>query len=1182
MTQRVGCVYRCSRSWTGTYPLWAVAFSVALLLPVLGLKAQVVNGINGTLTDTSGGVIVGAHVSATNTATEVVSSAVTSSDGTFTIVGLIPGQYSVAVDVAGFKRVQTTVTVEIAKMSTLNLQMEPGSTSQSVEVKASAISLETTSPEIGTTLEPELVKTAPIEINSLTRQIDSFMYLAPGVQGNASAHYINGGVTFENEVQFNGIPVAFVDYEGNQTYINPPYEMVNEFRVNSSTFDARYGLGQGSVTYSMASGANQLHGDGFDILRNQWFDSVGFFPTRFNSSGQPLIPVDQQNDYGFTVGGPVYLPKIYNGRNRTFFHFSSDWFRQNQSQSAIGTVPTAAMKQGDFSDFVGSNGVQIPIYDPQTGQPFPNNMIPTARFSALSNSILPHIPAPNRAGLVSGLVDNESPAVSSVAISQNLWGYTLDHNLSSTQTLHFSQWRDVVNSPSFTSAPIVPSTNELQSEETNENLGSGFLLNYVNTLTPRLVVTAGMDWIGLITGIKDALPNVHFSGISGGTTFPLISFGGPNAPTAWGVNSGAFEGGESGALTTDNNRRLGIVLVNNWLWTKGRNTFNFGGEVRRTYQDIIDCAYCGGTYSFDNLLTTVPNPNDPNFGSYGSPFASFLLGEPNGAERIFSSLLKLRNKAFATYVQDDIKVSKRLTVNAGIRWDIMVPFTESQNEVVYADTNLPDPGAGNLLGGATEFGHCELCAGITRLDIHLPRFGPRLGFAYMLNSKTVVRSSYYLSFLDGGAYEYGTAQAALFYSTVLQGGFDAYPSSTNVPAYGGWDTQTLPAPALVALSREIGHTLTLPTLDAQTDGTAPYVQAWNAGIQRQLPWNMFLSVAYVGNRAIRLPGTLHLNDQLNPVELKYGSLLGESVTSPDAIAAGIQIPYPTFVSEFGGGATVEQALRPFPQYHQVFDMYEHDGLARYNAMQMELEKRFSNGVSFLEDLTLGRLNANVDTGSSAFAPNGLWNPVTGNKADYGPSPLDQEYVQNLTATYRLPIGPGQKFLDSKGVLGRVLGGWQISGIATYAGGFAFGPLEGFNPVHVGTDRPNQVPGVTIKTFNYNLSKPYLLGGTSQAPPLQFTTNAFSTTGPWQIGNAVANYAGLRTPPLRIENFSLSKSFYFTERVRGIVRLDYFNAFNRTQLQGPDNQILDSTFGQITNLSSQISNRQGEANFRLEF
>ena len=344
--------------------------SVVVFFWSVRLNAQVVNGVNGTVTDSSGGVIAGAHVTATNTATGVVSSAITSSEGTFTIVGLIPGQYSVAVEVAGFKRIQTDVTVEIAKMSTVSLQMEPGSTTQTVEVKASAIALETTSPMIGTTLEPELVKTAPIEINSLARQIDSFMYLAPGVQGSPGAHYINGGVTFENEVQFNGVPVAFVDYAGNQTYINPPYEMVNEFRVNSSTFDARYGLGQGTVTYSMASGSNQLHADGFDILRNQWFDSVGFFPTRFSANGHPIIPVDQQNDYGFTVGGPVYVPKVYNGKNRTFFLFSSDWFRQNQSQSAIGTVPTAAMKQGDFSSFVGSNGAMIPILRSPNGPAF--------------------------------------------------------------------------------------------------------------------------------------------------------------------------------------------------------------------------------------------------------------------------------------------------------------------------------------------------------------------------------------------------------------------------------------------------------------------------------------------------------------------------------------------------------------------------------------------------------------------------------------------------------------------------------------------------------------------------------------------------------------------------------------------------------------------------------------------
>ena len=287
----------------------------------------------------------------TNNLTGVQTPAVTSSEGTFIVVGLIPGQYTVVVDVTGFKRAQTTVTVEVAKTSDVSFQMEPGSTTQSVEVRASAITLDTTTPIIGATLEPELVMKAPIEINSLARQIDSFIYLAPGVQGSAGSHNINGGVTYENEVDFNGVPVAFVDYSGNQTYINPPYEAVNEFRVNSSTFDAQYGLGQGAVTFSMASGTNQFHGDGFEILRNQWFDSVGFFPTRFSATGAPLIPVDQQNNFGFTVGGPVILPKVYNGKNRTFFHFTSDWFRQNLAQSQIGTVPTAAMKQGDFSNF---------------------------------------------------------------------------------------------------------------------------------------------------------------------------------------------------------------------------------------------------------------------------------------------------------------------------------------------------------------------------------------------------------------------------------------------------------------------------------------------------------------------------------------------------------------------------------------------------------------------------------------------------------------------------------------------------------------------------------------------------------------------------------------------------------------------------------------------------------------
>ncbi len=325
-----------------------------------------------------------------------------------------------------------------------------------------------------------------------------------------------------------------MDYAGNQTYINPPYESVDEFRVNSSTFDARYGIGQGAVTFNMASGTNQFHGDVFEILRNQLFDSDGFFPVRFSANGNPAPPINQQNNYGFTLGGPVIIPKLYNGKNRTFFHYSSDWFSQNQAQTAIGTVPTPAMKSGDFSGFVDTTGTQIPIYDPQTGQPFPGNIIPQSRFSPLAVSVLPAIPNPDRAGLVSGLQSNKSPAVPSLAISQFLWAYTLDHNLSSSQSIHFSQWRDRVVSPTISVAPIVPLTNELQSGVNNTNLGTGFLLNYVKTISPNLVVTAGADWIGYLTDQNNANMNVKFAGVVGGTTFPEVAFDGQNAPTSWG------------------------------------------------------------------------------------------------------------------------------------------------------------------------------------------------------------------------------------------------------------------------------------------------------------------------------------------------------------------------------------------------------------------------------------------------------------------------------------------------------------------------------------------------------------------------------------------------------------------------------------------------------------------------
>jgi hypothetical protein len=1180
MTQSVGYAHSRIQSWTAGAFLTLLTISLAALFSVTRLNAQSQNSISGTVTDASGAVIPGAKVTITNNLTGVQTPAVTSSEGTFVVVGLIPGQYTVVVDVTGFKRAQTTVTVEVAKTSDVNFQMQPGSTTQTVEVTASALTLETTTPTIGATLEPELVQTAPLEINSLARQIDSFIYLAPGVTGSANSHNINGGVTYENEVDFNGVPVAFVDYSGNQTYMNPPYEAVNEFRVNSSTFDARYGLGQGAVTFNMASGTNQLHGDGFDILRNQWFDSSGFFPTRFSAAGAPLIPVDQQNDFGFTVGGPVYLPKIYNGKNRTFFYFSSDWFRQNLAQNQIGTVPTAAMKQGDFSNFVDSSGNQIPIYDPQTGLPFPNNMIPTARFSNLANSILPLIPDPNRTGLDGGNLSNESPAVPSVSIKQNLWSYTLDHNISSEQSIHFSEWRDYVTEPFLTSAPVVPLSNELQSAYKNSNQNNSFLLNYVKTVNPHLVATVGADWIGYVTNEQNAKMGVSFAGVTGSTTFPLVTFDGQNAPTNWGVNGGAYLECCSGGMTMIDNHRVGTVIVNNWLWSKGRHTMNFGFQYRHTYQDILPCQFCSGTFNFSQRSTSIPNTNDPNFGSYGSSFASFLLGQADAGIRLFSNELYMRSKEVGPYFQDDVKINDRLTVDIGLRYDIMVPFTERNDNIIYVNPTAPDPGAGNIPGAATKLGNCTGCAGVNRADIHFRNFQPRLGFAYKLSNKMVIRSGFYLTFLDGGAYEYGTAQSASFMSDLLDGEFLRQSPGTNHPGYGSWDASPLPEPQPTPFSPSIGNAGVIFDYPLNKVGVAPYDAAWNFGIQRELPWNMFLMVSYVGNRANHMPTTLSLNDQPVPSVLQYGSLLGELVTSPDAVAAGIKIPYPEFPAQFGGSATVEQALEPFPQFGGYFPVYEHNGTALYNTVQVQAEKRFSNGLSYLATLTMGRLTANTAIGSAPFSPNGL--NAFNTRPEYVPSYLDQVYNQKVAMSYDLPIGLGKKFLNSRGIVSRLVGGWTFSSILTYAGGSPFGATNSYNPLLVNSfDRPNIVPAVQLKTFNYNISKPYLLGGNTP-PPVQFTTDAFQNTGPWQIGDSRRAYAALRTPPLRDENLDLIKTFKFNERLSAVIRLDYFNAFNRTQLQSPDTNSLDSTFGEIINLSSQISNRQGQATFRLEF
>ncbi|HEY3705796.1 MAG TPA: TonB-dependent receptor [Terracidiphilus sp.] len=1147
-------------------------------------------GITGTITDPSGAVVTNAKITVTDVQTSVSSHLVTSSAGTYSLRGLTPGQYRVAVEAAGFKKaIKDGITIEVSTTATIDFALATGAESETVQVVADDIALNTTQPEMGSTIEPTVVRALPVEVSGRGRQVDQLQFSAPGTTGSTFSHRISGGVDFEQEIVYNGIPTPQPETEGYTTNFNPPYELVKEFRVERSTFSAQFGLGQGVLTYQMATGTNNYHGSLFEINRNSFFDSVGFFNgPAWGGSNSP--PTDHENNYGFSVGGPIWIPKVYNGRNRTFGFYSQEWYKQNSEDTDTSTVPTALQKAGNFTDFVdGDTGKVIPIYDPKTGKQFEcdgvlNVMCPD-RISPTSQALLQYLPDPDRPGSGAGGLDsNKSFAPFINPHIQHVWGFTVDHNLTERQSLHYSQWRNSFSNYSFDNHPFVIQPNPLNSMKFEPALGSVFLLNYSNAISPRLVTTAGVGWIG---EVNNQFNETQFSSpaVQDGTIPPNITFDGAHSPTSWGT---------SGAWFRSINRKLGIAIVNNWLWTKGRNTFNIGAEYRRSYQDDNEEQTQGGHFAFSQRTTSIPNTNDPNFGTYGSAFASFLLGIPDSANRSNSQELRLRNRDFSPYIQDDIKLSPKFTLNVGLRWDIQVPFTEENNLIVFFDQDHPGTFPDTTIpGSATKFGKCDGCSNYTRADIGWKHLGPRLGFAYELNPKTVLQAGFAVAFLNGGAYEYGTAKVAVNYGNLLVGSFTRNSTGGPNSSYGSWDTNILPNPAPTAFNPRLGAGTQINAF-SKNNGYAPYSQQWNVNIQREVGWNTLVTAAFVGNRVIHLPSQLNKINQMDPkYDDLYGnvidpvtnqSVLADTFSSGRAQAMGFTTPYADFVNDFGDSSTVSQALTPYPQYSNILNNFEAKGTTYYQALQVEADKRFTNGLSFLMGYTLSHLMSNTSSGFSTFTA-GAVNKYN-QKPEWTVSESDEPQTLKATGTYELPIGPGKRFVNNK-KLGNVVGGWQVGWILDYEAGT---PLSGCNnssvcengsPYPNSYNRPDRNPGVKLSTASYSRARDYFVGKIGQAQ--MFDPGGFTAT-PTQyvIGNAVRIYSELRNPAYYNENLNVRKHFYFGERFQAILQVDYFNALNRTQFNGPDGNRSNGTFGQVTSQGSNLSNRQGQVSLRLEF
>jgi len=1167
--------YKHCQSWAGAALLPLLMLCSVVLFTNTRLNAQENAGLTGKVMDPSGAAIAGAHITFLNEATGIKAQFAASSVGLYT-VPLSAGTYDITVEVPGFQRFeQKHVVVEVGSQTTNNIQMTVGKISQTVEVSSlNSDRLNTTDAQLDTMLPAQEVTDLPILVNGYVRQVETFAAQAPGVRlGSYGNLYVDGGSESQTNASgnyYNGLQIQTAS-DGNS---NPPYEMVDQFRVVRNAVSARYGMVQGAVDYGLRAGTNKLHGDAFFIDRNSALDSDGFFDTNYNLAGKLVPPVDRESDWGGTIGGPVVLPKIYNGHNKTFFLASFEVFNKDQADTSIGSVPTPAERTGDFSNFVNSNGVLIPIYDPQTGLQFQCNgklnVICPSRIDPLSASLLQYIPNPNTTGTNYGLQDNMNPVIKSLPNLNQAMGVTLNHQISQSQNVAFTWWRNHYTQTQEENAPIVPATNPLTGQEDLTDNANVWLVNYSKIIKTNLVMTAGLAAQNKWQNNVDGDPGVSFAGILGGTTMPYISFNGQEPITNWGNSNSSLV-----LYHVDN---IGWNLFNNWMWNNGRHTFNFGGEFHHYYANTLS-NYSAGHFSFSQAETSIPNTTNTNFSQYGSSFASFLLGLPDSASRTSSNTTAINTQAYVAYIQDDFKATNKLTLNLGMRYDVMMPYTLAQNNNVFLAPTTANPLAGNLPGAATAYGSCVGCAGYNQIAVHKLYFAPRLGFAYSLDKSTVVQGSYSITYL-GFSGAYGQGEGAYSgpnnMAGLLGGSYTLNSTGGYTSSYGEWSNPTtgvanpIPNVTPTAFSPGLGVAQTVYYMDYAHNGEAGHLQTWTVGVQRQLPWHTLLTADYLANRTSHLSGsTINPIEQPNPSVLAYGALLTDNINSAAAVAAGFTAPYANFATQFGGGATVYQSLKPYPQYSSVSRAWDQSGTTYFTAFQVQVDKHLSNNLNIMANIELPRLYDNLVTTVNKYNQKSNWGEDT-----------TGSFESKTAVLYVLPFGHGQRWLDT-GWADKLAGGWQVGAILNYNNSQPLAITQSGESFINSTNRPNINPLASLWSGNYS-QIPLFFEGKIPKAPLLFNTSAYSNTGSqYVLGNANRTYNSVRGPWYPSENLNVIKKIHLTGGTSLELRIDYFNAFNRVQAPFPTETVASSNFGQVTTKFT-APNREGQAEFSYNF
>jgi hypothetical protein len=1119
-----------------------------LVLCVTGdsLHAQTTNGgIQGTVTDPNGGAVSGASVTSRNLDTGLTQATSSTDAGIYSLPNLPPGRYSVVVEAPGLKKYsQEGVTVLTGTTVSLDIPMQVGGVSENVTVIADASQLQTATSEIGSTVEPVLLANLPLAIGGTIRNPVEFIKLVPGFVGgvdnnpgsNSSDDFkVNGGQEGGTDILVDGVSISLVS-PNTQWNKGVSTDAVDEFRVLQSNFSAEYGQsGDGIVSLTLKSGTNQVHGSVYDYFRNAGFDANSWVNNLTGSKRS----VDTQNDFGATFGGPVWIPKIYHGKNKTFFFFAYEGFRLKNGGTQFDDFPNEDFRKGDFSALLPT----VQLYDPTTHAAIPGNILtndPNFTPSKVMTKVFALLP-PTNGGLTSNVLDH---TVSST--TANLFDVKIDHTFSERHRI--SGGLDYDNTSTGGSSDLGPIFGSSLPQSTRYARISD---NYV--FTPSLVNQALFGFSRRFRGevansLGQGYPGkIGLTGVND-TTFPCIKWGGTN----YQVNN-----------CGDSQFADNVFQINDAVsWIKGKHSFKFGGEIRMLQFNVRRLTTGSGEFDFSSAQTS--STGDAS-GLGGYSVASSLFGLSDTTTLNYGNFSGVRYKDYALYAQDSYKFNSKLTLNYGLRYDIDLPASEAFDRFSAVDPKLPNPDAGNILGAYTYFGSGAGRNGQKRpQDVYHKAFGPRLGFAYSINDKTVIRGGY-----------------GIFYESMKEGSFAdqdglGFFNRQTVNVTNGGPTQidngvTHIFPATGPLTPGAQNNQNAVILVPANTGRPADIQTWNLDIQRQVLNNLMVSVAYVGSKGTHLPALNIIPNQVNPSFLSLGGELTmpssclAADTCPKSVAAGLTLPYAGFTGN------INQLLRPFPQYgnfNQEDNSFTPDrtGNSTYHAMQLQVNKRFAQGLSFLVSYTVSKNITDADSagpgvsgfiGTNSFIGENSYN----RKAEKAVSQLDTP--QSLVASffYELPVGRGKRYLNSGGMKDRAVGGWYVSTILSYhsgtptevygdcngtAGAVLFG---GCNVTGAGA-RVNVVPGVPqTNKSNFN---------TASVPfwnPAAFTpaTNCASSATTCAFGNEGRSLPLARSFGGKNEDFTIGKKTHLIgEKATVDFQASFFNMFNRHIYSTPSN------------------------------